>query len=272
MLSQEQGFTPSPPRARRVLRGNYYLAFVIGWENYYHWNHDVIMRLWKARDELPQDIRFLVPPRLKPFQQETLRLLRIPPDRQVAYDGDEVWEIEHLYFSTPILKTQIDIPGPLEWFRDLCRMGYQIRPSAPTRRIFLTRKTDDHYQLVNETEVERELALAGFETCAPGQMTLQEQVTYFSQAQMIVGTGTGLSNMVFAPPGAVIVQFQEPAHIVHALWTMSEALGHPYWCLMGESVPNPRHRLANIHVPLELLSRTLMAVESAHGESPARPR
>jgi hypothetical protein len=265
MLEGQPAYRELMPRRVRRRRGHFYPLFAIGWENYYHWNHDVIMRASRVIDHLPPDTRFIVPPNLKPFQYETLRLLGIETSRVEVFDGRGAWELESLTFSTPILKTQIDTREPLAWFKTATMALYGILPLPRQRRLYLSRRLDGHYRTVNEPEVEACLHEHGFETVVPGTLSLRDQAALFAEADVIVGTGTGLSNMVFAPEGARVLQFQEPSLIVHALWTMAESLRHRYWYSMGVTVPNPDATLPNIFVPLAKLEDALIAMLSDTG-------
>jgi hypothetical protein len=74
--------------------------------------------------------------------------------------------------------------------------------------------------------------------------------------------------MVFAPKGARILQFQEPSLVVHALWTMAESLGHRYWYLMGETVPNHGGARADIFVTLDKLQQALNVMRSDTAREP----
>lgn len=253
MLAHELGNRAR--ESRRVLHkpGTFYPLSVIGWQNYYHWNHDVIMRASQVISHLPDHHKFIIPEGIRSFQKETIKLLGIGERQIVPIESGETWEVGSLLFSAPIFKTQIDSIEPMSWFCEACMNFYGIPPRTGTKRILISRKGDNHYRTTNSSEVEDLLVKYGFETVEPRKLTLRDQVEIFSQASVIVGTGTGLSNMVFAPSGATILQFQEPSQVVHALWTMSEALGHHYYYLFGETVPNPSNERADIFVPIEKL-------------------
>lgn len=257
ILAEQSVYRESLPRKITRKRGGYYPLFALGWTNYYHWNHDVIMRTSRIMDDLPSDIRFVAPPRVKPFQKETLQLLGIETSRLETFDGGGVWEFESLFFSTPVWKTQIDTGEPMEWFKNATLARYQIPPPRQHRRLYLSRRLDHHWRTANEPEVEALLHAYGFETVMPGTLSFRDQAALFAEADMLVGTGAGLNgNLVFAPRGARILQLQEPSHVVHSLWTMAESLGHRYWYVMGEAVPNPGQH-ADIFVPLDKLQQTL---------------
>jgi capsular polysaccharide biosynthesis protein len=163
--------------------------------------------------------------------------------------------------TVPYPKPLIETAAPLVWLRERARAAYGVAPSGSTRRrLFLSRVADGHFRALNEAELLAGLADLHFEIVRPGQLTFAEQVAFFSEAECIVGTGTGLANMIFAPPGAHIVQWQDPTHIVQSLWTLAEALGHTYHTFNAEPVPSEVPGLNNLRVPLDKLRASLAAL------------
>lgn len=88
----------------------------------------------------------------------------------------------------------------------------------------------------------------------------REQIDLFGRAEVILGTGAGLFNMVFSPPGTKVLQFQEESHMVHALWTAAAAMNFDYHYFFCDSVPNQDRAIADIHVPIEKLEASLQAM------------
>jgi capsular polysaccharide biosynthesis protein len=137
-------------------------------------------------------------------------------------------------------------------------MGRYGAPEVkPERRLYLTRRNDGHWRTTNERDVERALGAYGFETVAPGELSFPAQVELFGQAEVIVGTGAGLFNMVFSPPGTKVLQFQESSHMVHALWTAAAAMGFDYHYLLCDGVPNAGRAITDLHVPIAKLEASL---------------
>jgi capsular polysaccharide biosynthesis protein len=61
--------------------------------------------------------------------------------------------------------------------------------------------------LVNEAELAAALAPLGFRTVVPERMSVADQVRTFARAQVIVAAhGAGLTNMIFAPREALVVE------------------------------------------------------------------
>jgi capsular polysaccharide biosynthesis protein len=118
--------------------------------NYYHWLHDAMLRLHLAIDHLGEDVRFIVPAGLAPFQLETLRVLGIGADRLRPFTGEEPWELETLYFSAPTTSSGSNSPTALRWFRDACWSAYGLAPTRGSRRIFISRRNTRWRRIVNE--------------------------------------------------------------------------------------------------------------------------
>ncbi len=257
-------FTPWPERSK-FQQGNYYPVLGLGVDHYYHWSHDVIMRMRGIADRLPDDIKLIVPEQMQPFQLETLSLLDLDDRERVPFPATDMWELENLYVVKPTLKTQIDSPEPYRWFRERAMARYGISEVKPTRRLLLTRRQDSHWRTKNEDEVEGLLSRHGFETIAPARLSFREQIELFGQADMIVGTGAGLMNMVFSPPGTQVLQFQEQSHVVHALWTMAAAMGFDYHYMLCDPVSNPAAGLPDIHVPIGKLEAAIKQLTGSRG-------
>jgi len=259
LASEPASLRPAPPTEHHD--GDHYAMLGFGVGHYYHWGHDLVMGARGIADHLPPGTRLIVPTGLRPFQEEMLSLLGLERHPQVAFPDGASWELERLHVVTPRLKTQIDTPDAFRWFRDaaFARFGASRTPTPepPARRLLLSRRHDGHWRTVNEAEVEAVLAPLGFETVAPGRLTFAEQIARFADADVVIGTGAGLFNTVFSPAGCRILQFQEPRHIVHALWTAATACHHDYRYLLCESVSNPEAGDADLRVPIDSLLEAL---------------
>lgn len=245
------------PRGAVKKRGIYYSLLLV-WantSNYYHWMHDVLLRLYMVLDKLPKAIRFVVPANLPPFKLETLRILGIS-DRVIPFDGTQVWELEMLYFSPPSSRSGLDSPDADAWLRDLIQKSYGIAP-RPAKRILISRKFAKKRRITNESEMQSCLEGYGFETCYAEQLTFQEQVALFTQSEIVIGShGAGFMNLLFAPPGTQVLEIFEPSNLCYPYWIQSEALGHSYWYMFGETVKN-FDRDPDIFVPIDKLERAL---------------
>ena len=260
MLRAEPSYFEALPRRADHKTGNYSAVLGFGLHHYYHWSHDLIMGMRGIAEHLPRDTKLIVPEEIKPFQVETLGLLGLTDHPRVHFPVGAFWELENLYVVTPRLKTQIDSSGPYRWFRNAVMERYGLSEAKPSRKLYLSRRHDSHWRTTNEPEVESLLAHHGFETVAPGELSLQEQAELFGQAAVIVGTGAGLFNLVFAPPGTKVLQFQVESHMVHALWTAATAMNFDYHYMLCEGVPNPKGGIPDLHVAIAKLEASLQAM------------
>jgi capsular polysaccharide biosynthesis protein len=260
MLRKERSYFEPLPAHSVHQEGNFYPVLGLGVHHYYHWTHDVIMRMRGIADLLPPDTQLIVPEDMRPFERETLDLLGLGDRPRIPFPTGAFWELENLYVVTPRLKTQIDSSEPYRWFRAAAMDRYGIPEVKPERRLYLTRRDDGHWRTTNEPAVENLLGELGFETVAPGRLSFRAQVELFGQAEVIVGTGAGLFNMVFSPPGTKVLQFQEDGHWVHALWTAAAAMGFDYHYVLCDTVPNPGRANADLHVPIAKLDASLRAL------------
>ena len=257
----------SPTRAVRHRGNSYSLLIQYALDgNYYHWLHDVVMRLHGVLDRLPEDTQFIVPPRLRPYQYDTLAMLGIDRSQLREFDGRESWLLESLFFS-PVTP---GAPAAFAWLREVALRANDVSLGPPTRRIYVTRRHAAHHRVVNEPEVEALLREHGFETHALETLSFAEQVALFATAEVLVTShGAGTTNILFAPPGLKIVELFEPTFVsaspARQFWIMSTSLGHEYWCLVGDPVPGAA-RYGDIDVPLDKLAKTLGRVLLAHDE------
>jgi hypothetical protein len=76
------------------------------------------------------------------------------------------------------------------------------------RKIYISRDNAPYRRLINEDEVQEFLISQGFEIVRPEKLSFLEQVSFFSEASLIIGpTGAGLSNMIFSPAECRIIVF-----------------------------------------------------------------
>lgn len=246
-------------------RGNYYTLLQIHarGSNYYHWMHDVLQRLYLILPLLPQDIRFIVPDGLKAWQIEALGVLGISESQLEFYSGNEIWQIDSLYFSPLTAVLGYDTLGANEWVRQVFYDKYAIHAQSLKRnqRIFISRSRTSGRRIDNEIEIFSILETFGFKRYFLETMSLQEQVQLFARAEAVVAShGAGLTNLMFAQPGTHVLEIFEPSGMAahFCFWSLCHAMQHNYWYLLGETRENPAmpgH--LNIAVSCEKLSQAL---------------
>lgn len=259
ILAGEPAYAQPLPTRTRELSGNWYSMVIANAGNYFHWQQDVMMRIPAVLPHLPSDVGFIVPPHLTDFHHAMLAATGVAGAELRAYSPDEVWVCERLYLCTPYLKPMLHTAHFMQQFVDRCLATYGIARGEPVHRVYITRRRDSHWRARNEGEVMSILEQYGFELHDLGLLDFRQQIELFAHAQVVVGTGAGLSNIVFAPRGAKIVQLQDPTYPVGHHFTIASALGHEYWYFFCEAIPNPasRYGRSNLRVPLDKLRTTI---------------
>src|SRR3984957_10856420 len=239
-------FSERLPTAERYQPGNYYSLPIWGAEiggrlYWYHWIHDVVLRLHEIVDRVPPDTRFIVPPNRLPVQDELLALAGVGADRLWEWDGSGVLRLENLYFSPPSPPSGIDSPETDMWLRNRVLAAYGLELGPPRRRILVTRRNADYHHIINEPEVEALLQDFGFEVHSPEQYSLKEQVALFASAQVVVGAhGSRHTNILFSPPGLALIDIfpDNSPTLGKSIWSLCVGLGHQYWYMLGDAVPS----------------------------------
>lgn len=226
--------------------------------NYYHWLHDTLSRHFAVTEHLPPTTRFIVPADLNVFQRTTLEIVGIPPDARVEFRGDEVWELERLHFAPPTSHSGVDRDEAVAWLRDRILAAFGGRRRDAGRRIYVSRRHAPRRRVCNEDEVERCLTERGFEVHRTEELTFGAQVELFAEARIVVAAhGAGLTNILFAPPGCVVVDMIDPGmlHQAYVYWSLAAALGHDYWYFRTDPRPRPGNQDDAV-VPIEKLLDT----------------
>src|ERR1700722_10425621 len=109
-----------------------------------------------------------------------------------------------------------------------------VAPTGGQKRLYIER--EGTRQVENATEVRNFLEHAGFVTIRLEGVPLLEQVRLFASAEFVVGAhGAGLSNLLFTPPSARVIEFMPAAQMRPFFWLISSKIGHEYGMLRCET-------------------------------------
>jgi hypothetical protein len=226
-----------PPRG--IPRAGRYALLAHPWSyGYYHWLLEALPRLaLLEQDARLAELFLIVPGPLKRFQQETLRLAGIADERLVPFDGG-CWELEELFFPSLPAPTGNPSPHAVEWLRRTFLPGNPdlAEPSGVGgRKLYLSRRDAPQRRLLNETEITDFLVSDGFEIYCAGDHSFAEQVKTFSEASLVIAPhGAAVSNMVFAPSRACLIEFFGRNYVNGCYWALANLRKQRYGCLTGE--------------------------------------
>ena len=93
---------------------------------------------------------------------------------------------------------------------------------------------------MNQAELQAALESRGFVSIQPERLSVAEQAGFLSSARCVVAPhGAALTNLIFAPPGALLLELFHPQHKNRAIVNLAAACGHRYACLDGQPINRP---------------------------------
>lgn len=182
-----------------------------GDDNYSHWLFRNMLKLSSLdRAGLLYRYPWLVNSDLKNYQNEYLGLLGQQPERLLKVERNSVVACRRLLIPALHVNSRAISHG-VAWIRE--RLAHLlVAPAQAARRLFISRRDNARRSVLNEDEVFAALVPFGFERVVPGEMSVVDQIVTFSGARYIVAAhGAALTNMIFAPPGAAIVELTSTA-------------------------------------------------------------
>jgi len=208
--------------------------------NYSHWMMDLLPRLdLLARAGYGPDKvdRYLINLGGFPYERETLTLAGIPPEKLLPVSAATHFQCEAI-ITTSIRPTHWQYSLP-DWVPGYLRelVGTARPLTAPTRRLYLTRRTSSFRRVLNEDALLPALSENGFEIFDPGTTSVQEQAITFSQAEAIVSPhSSALTNLVFCQPGTAVLELHPADYFDVSFWTAATSVASRYRAIVGGRV------------------------------------
>lgn len=197
--------------------------------NYYHWIFEGLTRFW-CREHLPDfDSLTLILPSgdLRPFHTGVLE--RMGLRNRLMILNRRLTRFERLWFPS-FLDPGTVTPRQVAWLR---RLMFSVFPAAAApvrrRRIYVSRCDAKARIVSNEAEVMARLEPLGFTMIVPGRMSLEEQVTAFAGAEMVVAPhGAANASIAFCPPGTPFIELVPAGNRSALYWMQANVGGLPY--------------------------------------------
>jgi capsular polysaccharide biosynthesis protein len=189
--------------------------FVGGDHNYSHWLFRNLLKLSTLDDAgLLYRFPWLLNIDLLPHQLEYLHLLGVDPARRIPVDRGQVIRCTSLIVPA-LLTTKETIQEGVTWIRK--KLADKLLPSTQADQLlYLSRDDAPRRHIANEQELFQRLSKMGFRKLLVGRLSIEEQIREFSSARVIVAPhGASLTNMIFAPKDASIVEISSSnfAHV-----------------------------------------------------------
>ncbi|MEX2617720.1 MAG: glycosyltransferase family 61 protein [Alphaproteobacteria bacterium] len=222
------------------------------YHNHSHWltAHLPKLNLLKSRQALEN---VLLPPSLGGAMDASLRLLGLDPADFQTFDPTRPIEVKEL----TVVGTDRFRPELLRPVRDTLAIA-GTRP--PERRIFISRARSHGRQLVNEDEIWPILRNAGFERVFMEELSFEEQVRLMGETAVLLAPhGAGMTNMMFCPAGAQVVEIADLGFPNPNFYALASAMGHGYRIV-------PAQALGEVHPLHKDLAVNPSAVREAIGQ------
>jgi capsular polysaccharide biosynthesis protein/Tfp pilus assembly protein PilF len=170
---------------------------------------------------------------------ELLRLLGVDPARLVRAAAGRIERRRRLWVPSLTHHFQHAAPEYISFIRrrlaPLLEAGRADRP----RRLYLTRRNAGYRAVVSEPEVLQALAPFGIEVIAPEDFSVAVQIRLFAAAELIIGpVGGGSAAMMFAPPGAAVVELTHDRMLLPQYPILAALLGLRFARVVGRRTEN----------------------------------
>ncbi len=222
--------------------------------NYCHWLVDELPRL--AAAGRTEEVTVVVADAPGSVHQQTLCLAGVAPERIVALGDFQAVRADRLLVTSDLA----DMPHPgfkaAPWLLDFlrARIGFAALAGhaayAFPRKLFVSRDDAIGRRIMNESELMGVLGPAGYERVTLAGRSLAEQVALFSRATHIVGAhGAGLTNIVFAPHGARLLEIFPASYGTPAYWVLAGGQGFSYATYVAaDIVPGDRPQTDDMRI------------------------
>lgn len=204
--------------------------------NYFHWTFEAVARWLFARDHLPPDTQLLTPA-LGAMELATLAAVGAPEDRLVIMPESAFLRVEDLAVAPRGIRSSVQIlPAAVRALRAVVPASKQ-----PRQRLYISRVDARRRRIVNESAVVDVVERHGFRVLQSEQLDVRDQLKLFSEAEAVVGMhGAGLSNCVYAPCDATVVELQpgglDKARLI-LYWNQAAASGQRYVQIVCAEAP-----------------------------------
>lgn len=214
----------------------------VGHYNYFHWLYDVLPRLQLIESIVHKNekVKYLFPQLSLPFQRESLDLLGIEASEVIATTDHNFIQASKIITTTHPIHTTWHPPG---WTIDFVRSRFLPAASDVSAgpRIYITRSDSSNGRvLLNEAKLIKVLENLGFKTLCLSALSLSDQISVFSCAEVIVGVhGAGFTNLTFCAPGTKIYELTCEQYPNPIFETISDHLNLEHNYIFCE-VPHPQ--------------------------------
>jgi hypothetical protein len=245
----------------RVERATWVLERV--YHNHSHWLTAHVPKLLLLRERNALDDVWLSR-ELTPPIEASLRMLGLPPEQFQAFDPARPLHVGELTLvGTDRFRPELLVKVPDAF-------GVFDAP-PPRRRVFISRGNAPRRRLLNEAEVWPLLEAAGFERVQMEALAFPDQVALMRETAILWAPhGAGLTNMLFCPPRAHVVEMADLAFPNPNFYALASAMRHSYWIVPATSTGDVHPLEKDLVADLSLVRRVIADVLARCDEGATR--
>lgn len=247
--------------AAPALQGEYAMFYNGNLQNYYHWTAEAIVALFVLKKRRMGPTKIILPANIQSIAKmpylESLKLLGFD-DFEITFSSEPVVRLERCLWLNP---GALGDEYPEHLLREFqATVSRSTGPLPAPGRLYVERA--GLRGVANAGEVREHMERLGFTTIRLEGMSLLEQVRRFASAEFVVAPhGAGLSNLIFSPPSARVIEFMPDCEMRPFFWHISSKLGHAYGML-----PCPTDNgmfNGNLRVDIDKFARLFALLEKA---------
>jgi hypothetical protein len=223
---------------------------------------DVVLGVFRAWRLLGQRVPVLVPDTLDDRRKAFLGLAGITDQDLIPVPADRTVRVEDAFVPSRSFARDVRVRHDGRWV-DLRFLMEPVDTLAfnaliqgrvgggRRRRILISRGDAPGRSILNEDAVEDRLAERGFERLHLARMPVDDLVRVFANAEIVLGPhGSGLTNILFSPPGTRIIEIDHPRSdfVAHGL---SRVLNQPFR-VIGRVADGDRDRKSQVSQTVDL--------------------
>ena len=217
------------------LPGRWGLLAITGGNSYYHHMTEVLPRMEMIRRAGIRDAElqgWIINGSSHSYQTESWQRLGLSADALRPMEDGAYYQCESLVVSSTPTN-----PGRVApWIPPFLRNLFGVQPRRASRRIYFQRHGTGSREVEDEQDLLRLLGTFSFETISAETLSVQEQARLCSEAEAIVGPhGGALTNAVFAPPGALMLEFFHPRYLNPCYWQLAGICGLRHAHVLGQT-------------------------------------
>lgn len=243
--------------------GEVYVSVHNSYRGYYHWLLESVPKLLETKRDVAEFTLLLPDSCTEAFYSDILRLLNVMRVERLA--PNTVYQVQSL--ALPYMAESMGDyhAQTLHNVRNTLLQAAGITPAVANKRVYISRRKAARRKVLNEVEVEQLLACYGFESVCFEDLTFEEQLRLCASTQILVGIhGAGLSNIIFLPEAASVVEFRKFDNGANYFFTkLAATLGyhsHLLYCAADDETRSVQD--ADLYVDLAKLEAVLHELDA----------